>query len=99
MAGPVSESRQETATGIQTPAELGDVIDGSAGRHRVVPGTGDPRDDPAACTVQLGDVMRALHPDRLATLPATRQTLDDSVLDGRPVSRLIGGAEPAPITS
>jgi hypothetical protein len=87
------------ARAIETPEQLSEVIDDIAGPDRVVPGVDDPREDPRACTVLLGEAMRALYPDRRAVLPATRLTLDDSVLDGRPVGRLIGGAEPAPITS
>ncbi len=85
--------------GIHTPDELADVIDRIAGPGRVVPQADDPRNDPLACTVLLGEAVRALYPDRLGGLPATGRTLDDSVLGGRAVSRLIGGAEPAPVSS
>ncbi|WP_445160096.1 WXG100-like domain-containing protein [Mycobacterium sp. Dal123C01] len=92
-------SLHEPPTEIRTVHDLTEVVERIAGPKRVVPSADDPRDDPAACTVLLDEAMRALYPDRLAALPATRRTLDDSVLDGKPISRLIGGAEPAPVTS
>jgi hypothetical protein len=79
------------------PLEAGNAADlGQEPTHSAEsPGAGDggPR-DVAACTVLLGEAMDALYPDRLATVPATGVTRDDSVLDGRALSRLLGGAKP-----
>ncbi|OBI96313.1 NUDIX hydrolase [Mycobacterium sp. 1465703.0] len=87
----------DRATRIHTLEDLKAAVERIVARQRVVPGAGDPREDLAACTVLVGEVMRELN--RGAPLPVTRQTLDDSVFDGRPVRRLIGAAEPAPVGS
>ena len=83
---------------VVTPSDLERVVERIGGRDQVVAAE-DPRLDPAACTVLLSETLTALHPHRFSGIPAAGRTLDDSVLDGRPVSRLIGGATPVPVTS
>ncbi len=96
--------REILGDGVEPPAitnlqTLTDVVDKIVDAHAVGRRPDDPRDDLAACTILLGEAMRALHPQRFAGAAGVVRTLDDSVIDGRPVSRLIGGAEPTPVAS
>ena len=84
---------------ITTLEKLNKVVDKIVEEHPVKSRPDDPRDDLAACTILLGKAMRALHPQRFGLVAGASRTLDDSVIDGRPVSRLIGGAEPLPVRS
>ncbi|WP_204292496.1 scabin-related ADP-ribosyltransferase [Micromonospora gifhornensis] len=78
--------------GIRTIEDLSKLADEIAGGTRVVPAD-DPLTDPASCVALLAKAFGRLHPDRIAPIPAAARTVDDTVLNGRQTSRLVGGAQ------